>query len=212
LSLLYEEIHFSNRSRDLRASVMSQKSSPQLRKAATELFPTALKRRTSCSPPASTMAERFLDLDWYNQVQSAEHQLIHTPSTCSCPETPGPSASSEEPATDEMVGKKSGKALLREEGTRSSSIYDGIEAYTSHRPCKNRQWNEADELAGSAHDKPEELLHVCTPGHCPIIYRVWYCSRAQLPTPKPCIPLNRADQLQRVHEERWPDPFVAPSR
>jgi hypothetical protein len=111
-----------------------------------------------------------------------------------------------------MVGKKSGKALLREEGTRTSSIYHCIEAYTSHRPGSNGQWNEADELAGSSYDQSEELLHVRTPERCAIIFRVWHCSRAQRPTTKLCTPSNGADYLQRVHEERWTNTFVATPR
>jgi hypothetical protein len=35
-----------------------------------------------------------------------------------------------------------------------------------HRPGAYRQWDEADELAGSAYDQPEELLHVRTTGRC----------------------------------------------
>jgi hypothetical protein len=66
--------------------------------------------------------------------------------------------------TDNMVGKKSGKALLREEGTiipfLPSQINKADSIYFS-RPRTYRQWYEAVELARAPDDQPEELLHVC---------------------------------------------------
>lgn len=59
-----------------------------------------------------------------------------------------------------MVGKKSGKALLREEGQSCAPAHNIFSA-KSGRFGAYRQWPEADYLARSAHDQPEELLYVC---------------------------------------------------
>jgi hypothetical protein len=65
-----------------------------------------------------------------------------------------------------MAGKKSAKALSREEG----EIFQGLLMAKPHadtdmsaRSGAYRQRNEADELARCANDQPEELLHVRPP-------------------------------------------------
>jgi hypothetical protein len=54
-----------------------------------------------------------------------------------------------------MVGKKSGKALLREEGTMAPfgpSHINETDPFSLCRPRTNRQWHEAVELARTSND------------------------------------------------------------
>jgi len=58
-----------------------------------------------------------------------------------------------------MVGKKSGKALLREEGMQVRGEHFGQQKLTTNRPRTNGQQYGNDELAHGQSHKSKELLY-----------------------------------------------------
>lgn len=60
-----------------------------------------------------------------------------------------------------MVGKKSARSLLREEGRSTPSANPQDRRLTASRPLEDGQQLGPDNMAPSKHDKSEELLYVC---------------------------------------------------
>lgn len=59
-----------------------------------------------------------------------------------------------------MVGKVSERVLAREGKQYRPAKGSNAPWLTPHRPRANRQWNEAEQLAGCSSDQSKKLLHV----------------------------------------------------
>ncbi|TAQ87982.1 hypothetical protein B7494_g3665 [Chlorociboria aeruginascens] len=94
----------------------------------------------------------------------------------------------------EMVGKKSGKALLREEGGNCFvSFLESKADLNLYRPRTHRQWDEAIELARDSNDQSKELLHENSNKHFMLIY----LSREYMKRDDQILPLRLQNEANR---------------
>lgn len=121
--------------------------------------PRPLKARRSSGTVSifEIMASRTDQLFHEIDLVIARNPHLYFPPPDQFESSPEPADSFHQPA---MVGKKSGRALLREEGTQRvlSTISDDV--LMGNRPREDGQRHGSHKLASSPDDQPEELLYV----------------------------------------------------